>query len=193
MEDFKALTTYIRNRRSVYPKQYINKEIESDLLMEILENANHAPTHRLTQPWRFKIVTGQEKTRLGSFLADKYKELTPSHQFMPAKFEKNKIKCEQADKIMLVCYQRDPKESVPEWEEIAATAMAVQNIYLSCSALGIGCYWSTPKAIDYIKEFCQFEPGETCIGLFFMGYTNPQINIPASPRNPIIDKIDWLE
>jgi nitroreductase len=41
---------------------------------------------------------------------------------------------------------------VPEWEEIAAVSMAVQNMYLTCTANNIGCYWSSPKIVDHLKE-----------------------------------------
>ena len=41
---------------------------------------------------------------------------------------------------------------VPEWEEIAAVSMAVQNMYLTCTANNIGCYWSSPKIVDHLND-----------------------------------------
>jgi nitroreductase len=107
--------------------------------------------------------------------------------------EKSRLKCEQSDKILLICFQRDPSETIPEWEEIAATAMAVQNIYLSCSAAHIGCYWSTPKAKNFMHEFCPQSPGEKCLGLFYMGYFEKGKSFPKSPRTPILGKVEWHE
>lgn len=191
-EKFEAITEFIRNRRSVYPHQYIQKEIEKELLLEIIENANHAPTHRLTQPWRFKVVSGDKKTELGHFLAEHYEATTQAPKYSAEKKAKKLLKCEQADKILLICFQRDPKERVPEWEELAATVAAVQNIYLSCSAAGIGCYWSTPKAIEEINQFTHLNDGERCIGIFYMGYFEEGKTFPKTQRNPVENVVEWV-
>ena len=52
---FDIINKIIRNRKSVYPKDYSKKEIPKKVIEEVLVNANHAPTHRLTQPWFFKV------------------------------------------------------------------------------------------------------------------------------------------
>ena len=54
-----TINTVIRNRKSIYPKDYLKEDIPDSLIKEILINANHAPTHRLTQPWFFKIYKTQ--------------------------------------------------------------------------------------------------------------------------------------
>ena len=78
----------IRARKSVYPRQYIDKVIPKNIIEELLENANHAPTHRLTEPWRFKVFTDESKRKLGDFIANKYREVTP--KFSESKFEKTR-------------------------------------------------------------------------------------------------------
>jgi len=193
MEALKGISHFIRNRRSVYPQHFTEKEITKEVLDEILINADHAPTHKLTQPWRFKVVSGDKRVELGEFLASKYEELTPLKKYNPEKKEKAYRKCLQSNKILLICMQRDKDERVPEWEEIAATAMAVQNIYLSCSAAEIGCYWSTPKAIEHMHELVSLADGEKCIGLFYMGYYEPGKTWPKSIRTALDGKVSWWE
>ena len=51
----------IRTRRSIYPQMMIDKPISDEIIWNLLENANHAPTHRLTEPWRFKVFTDTAK------------------------------------------------------------------------------------------------------------------------------------
>ena len=86
--------------------------------------------------------------------------------------------------------QRDIKESIPEWEEVAAVAMAVQNMWLSCTALGIGCYWSSPGLIHYMDQFFELEKGEKCLGFFYMGYYD---ELPLEGvRGAIADKTLWF-
>ena len=56
-----TLNKIIRNRKTIYPTQFSDREIPESVINEILENAIHAPTHRMTQPWFFKIYKGNQK------------------------------------------------------------------------------------------------------------------------------------
>jgi nitroreductase len=58
---------------------------------------------------------------------------------------------------------------LPEWEEIAATSMAVQNMYLTCTANQIGCYWSSHTVINHLGGFLNLEENQRCLGLFYLG------------------------
>jgi nitroreductase len=184
------ISALIRQRRAIFPKTYNDKPISQTLIEEILENANWAPTHRLTEPWRFKVFTGASLARLGQYLADWYKNNTPADSFSEKKYEKNLQNPQRSACVIAICMQRDPEERVPEWEEIAAVACAVQNMWLTCTAYDIGCYWSTPRAALEADEFLGLQSGERCLGLFYMGYHD----LPELPgkRSPISEKVEWL-
>ncbi len=68
--------------------------------------------------------------------------------------------------------------------------MAVQNMWLYCTALNIGCYWSSPGLIKHMGDFFNLNEGERCLGFFYMGYYEG--DLPEVNRNPIEDKIVWL-
>ena len=178
----------IRNRRSVFPVQYNTTPIAKADIEEILEAANWAPTHKKTEPWRFKVLQGQAKEDLGNFLANKYLEVDANPKDFTAK--KLKENPEKAGAIIAICMQRDPKESLPEWEEVAAVAMAVQNMWLLCQEKGIGAYWSSPGLIKFMDEFFTLNEGEKCLGFFYMGHYDA--DIPDSARTPIANKVEWL-
>ncbi|WP_103865839.1 nitroreductase [Aquimarina sp. I32.4] len=182
----------IRNRRSIFPKQYNEKPVSKTIIKKILENANWAPTHRLTQPWRFKVVQGDAKNRLGIFLSNTYTDITSDKDFSPFKYEKILNNCTSSSVIIAICMQRDPKERIPEWEEVAATAMAVQNMWLTCSANEVGCYWSSPKLIEYVGDFFDFEEGEQCLGFFYLGNYDKS-GSEVSKRDAIDSKVEWME
>ena len=149
MIETKAINELIKNRRSIFPKTYIDKPIPKEIIEQVLENANWAPTHKLTEPWRFKVFTGASLELLGTTLADIYKAYTPEEKFQERKFKKTSIKVMKSGCVIAVCMQRDLEERIPEWEEIASVACAVQNMYLTCAAYEIGSYWSSP---GYIKS-----------------------------------------
>jgi len=186
------LNQVIRGRRAVFPAQYNDQPISKEFIEVLLKNANWAPTHRLTEPWRFKIIQGGAKERLGDFLSDTYTDITSDESFSPFKHKKIKNNCRMAGVIIAICMQRDPKERVPEWEEIAATAMAVQNMWLTCAAHEVGCYWSSPALIGYMDQFFDFEEGEQCLGFLYIGNYDKDEEI-TSKRRSIEDKITWYD
>jgi len=146
----------------------------------------------MTEPWRFKIIAGATRNELGELLANWYKQNTPNTVFKETKYEKTLHKPGKCAYVIAVCMQRDPQKSVPEFEEICATACAVQNILLSAWSYGLGAYWSTPKAINSaeVSSFLKLKNGEHCLGFVFMG----NHNLPEFPgkRTPIEEKVTWL-
>ena len=183
------LLDLIKKRRSVFPAQYIDKPIAKSDIGRILEAANWAPNHKKTEPWRFKVLQGESLEKLGLFLSLKYMET----EAKPKEFKVKKLieNPKKAGAIIAICMQRDSNECVPEWEEIAATAMAVQNMWLSCTEMGIGAYWSSPGLIKYMDEFFEMSEGEKCLGFFYMGHYEGEL--PEVTRKPIADKVVWAD
>ncbi|HMQ50148.1 MAG TPA: nitroreductase [Saprospiraceae bacterium] len=181
----------LRKRRSIFPQNYVDRPIAKEIIKTILENANWAPNHKMTQPWRFKVFQDAALERLSQYLSNWYKDNTPEAFFSQMKYEKTRLNPLRSGAVIAICMQRDPGESLPEWEELAAVACAVQNMWLSCTAYGIGSYWSSPTSIIQGDDFLNLKPGERCLGLFYMGYHD----LPEFPgkRSPIEDKVDWLD
>lgn len=186
-EKFECISDVIKNRRAIYPVQYSDVSIDLDIVHQILRLANWAPTHKRTEPWRFIVFGGKAKERLGAFLADEYKNHVPTESFDEKKSKKFVFNCERSQYVIMINIQYDQKNRLPEWEELAATAMAVQNMWLGCSALGIGAYWSSPIITKSLDKLVSMSDGEHCIGLFYMGM--PAVEWPIGMREPIEDKI----
>lgn len=179
----------IRNRRAIYPAQYNQEPIGVDELNQILEAANWAPTHRRTEPWRFHVFHSQESRQgLSDFLVETYDRITEQ----PKEIKRKKVgeKPLQSGAVLAICYQRDAEERVPEWEEIAATAMAVQNLWLQAHSMQIGGYWSSLALKDHMGDLINLQQGEVCLGFFYLGkYDGPA---PEGTRNSSIEeKISW--
>ncbi|MEM1259244.1 MAG: nitroreductase [Bacteroidota bacterium] len=179
----------IKKRRSVFPAQYNTKPVSKETIEMLLEAANWAPNHRKTEPWRFKVLLGNSKEALGTFLANKYQEI----EERPKQIKVKKLleNTSRAGAIIAICMQRDPKESLPEWEELAATAMAVQNMWLCCTEMDLGCYWSSPGLIKYMDAFFDLNEGEQCLGFFYLGYYDQTLS--EGVRQPMTEKVEWME
>jgi len=167
MENAEILKRIIEERRSIFPKDYADKPVPEHIIDEILNAAVLAPNHKRTKPWRFKIFKAEEKQKLGEELQSIYKEITPEFQFLQKKYDDIIFKISKADIVITIVVEFSGL--VPDWEEIAATAMAVQNMYLTCTANRIGCYWSSPKLVSHLKNSLKIEENQQCLGLFYMG------------------------
>jgi nitroreductase len=163
-----SLAHLIRSRRSVHPPAYNNKPIAAEDITAILEAARWAPTHKKTQPWRFVVIRSDARARLADAIGEAYTAHT--EKFSEITFDKLRGNALKSQVAIAICMQRDPKESLPEWEEIAAVGMAVQNLWLASHEKNIGGYWSSPGVIAHLGPFLQLEENQRCLGLFYMGY-----------------------
>lgn len=179
----------IKSRRSVFPAQYNGEEIKEAEIKTILGAANWAPTHRRTEPWRFKVLQGDSIGKLADFLADTYKEKTENPSEF--KYKKYKTNPRKAGCVIAICMQRDLNEVIPEWEEIAATAMAVQNMWLVAHEMEIGAYWSSPALVKYTEGFFDLNKGERCLGFLYMGKYDAQF-VAGNRNSTIEEKTVWM-
>ena len=179
-----TLNSIIRNRKSIYPNDYTGDEIPDNLIREILLNANHAPTHRMTQPWFFKVYKNESKQKLIDIVSK-----IDESKISKIKLDKFIQKINDSNTVISIFLNRDKKERLPEWEEIAAVSMAVQNMWLTCYVNNIGSYWSTPGFIHEYGNLIKLDNNQSSLGFFFMGVYDHK----ESPklRDDINTKIEW--
>lgn len=183
----------IRRRRSIKPEAMSDEPVETWILGNILENANWAPTHGMTEPWRFKIYEGTGREQLAALLDRVYRESTPPDQFRQDKCDALRNKALQAPVVLVIWMKRH--EKIPEVEEIAAVACAVQNIHLSASAAGLAGYWSTPAFVysEAMRQALGLGEKDRCLGLFYLGWPKDAASWPTGRRQPIQEKLEWFE
>ncbi|RYY28634.1 MAG: nitroreductase [Chitinophagaceae bacterium] len=186
-----SINLAIRNRRSVFSSQFDNnRRIPDEIILEILHNANAAPSHKLTEPWRFTVFTGNGLEKLGQQQAEIYKANAGE------KFKENKyLNLQTAPRLCSHIIAIGCKRSIgviPEMEEVAAVSCAVQNIYLSLDAYGIGGYWSTGGItfMEDAKKLVGLEPHDVFMGFFYLGY----VQVPSVHRTPtsLESKVTWI-
>ena len=149
----------IRNRRTIYPEQFSDRKVHKEQVELILNNAQWAPTHGNTQPWRFKVFMDDGRQKLADFLGKTYLDVTPKEQQNDMKLAKMITRPMKSSVIVAVCMERQKEEKILEIEEIEAVACAIQNMHLSCTAYGLGGFWATPKLIysSQMNEFWVWE------------------------------------
>jgi len=182
----------LKHRRSIFPKEYTGNNIPRKDLEQILETARFAPSHKKTQPWRFKVLMDQAKGDFAALMAKEYAASKGKDETFQGK--KMIEKFDQSAAVLLLFMHRQEKESLPEWEEIAAFSMAVQNIWLACGELGYGGYWSSPKAFLDVRKFgaLQIHERERFYGFFFMGEHGQSTDSELPNRKPLDEVVQWV-
>lgn len=190
--DTSEFNTLVRNRRSIFPNMYTGEKVDDEVIKQMLENARWAPTHKLTNPWRFCVFTGEGLKKLADFQSELYKDIsTKAGNFLESKFQMLKTKPLLASHIISIGMRRDPSERLPEIEEIEAVACAVQNMSLTASAYGVGCYWGS-GGITYAenaKDFFGLVTKDKLLGFLYIGIPR---KIPEGRREPMDDKVKWI-
>jgi len=130
--------TAIRTRRT--HKSYGREPVPRETLMELLELARYAPNHRLTEPWRFRVLGPAALERLKT-VAD----------------EKERPKLDRAPTLVVAsaALSGDPLQ---DEEDLHATACAVYIVLLAAHARGFAGYWRTPAVL-------RTDQGRAAVGL----------------------------
>ena len=178
-------TTFaIRTRRTV--KDFTGAPISLELLNDLCEQASWAPTHRMTQPWRFSVLDQPAIMRLGAFLM-----ATPAIVAVPdpakgaAKLAKLLERLPTLGAMIQVTWVRDRNPAI-DLEEHAAASAAVQNVLLAATAAGVGSFWSTNPALSHplTQAWCGSDPAaEGFLGSLWLGTAAEQPLAP--PRRPV--------
>ena len=183
-----TLPQFIARRRSIFPPSYTGERITEEKIDLLLEAANTAPTHKFTEPWRFKIYADAGKIRFFDFVISQLEAAgEPGTKVRKMELFKTKV-----SHVIALVMQRHEEAEIPEIEEICAVACAAQNMYLSLDTLEIAGYWSTGMFCfdEVMREFLQLQAGEQCLGFFITGVPQPDFQLPPLRRKPVANKIE---
>ncbi len=187
-----------RTRRSLKPLEMDpTREISREVLLEIIEDAHWAPTHGLTQPWRFHaFASPSARQRLADRLQTLYDELVPAQKRDAAKRTKLGAAPRNAPVVIALTAEVVPNGKIPAWEEVAAVSCAAQNLMLSAHTRGIGSFWSSPPAAcsaEFVRWLGLDAERHRAMGLIYLGYALPGSAAPQSRRVPLAERLHWQE
>lgn len=189
--DVEQIADLIKNRRSIFPKNYSGERVSDEVITEMLESANWAPTHKMTEPWRFTVFSDEGIEVFADFQAELYLKSAGK------KPDKDKIKKLKSKPLMcshIISIGMKRNKSIPKMEEIAAVAAAVQNMHLTATAHGVGCYWST-GGVTYDKNangFFDLGEKDLLMGFLYIGMPK-KAKWPKGKRKSIDKKVKWVK
>ena len=188
---FEIIANIIKNRRSIKPVKMNGKKIPDEQVRELLKLANWAPTHGRTEPWRFIVYSGNKVKEFCHQHAELYKTHTPKEKFEQANYDKQMHNGDLASHIIIAIMQKGDSPKIPALEEIAATAIAIQNILLGATAAGIASFWSTGGMVHHpvMKDFLQLNKEDIVMSLLYLGYPDEQME--GKRQTEIEEKVVW--
>jgi len=187
--NFEILSTIVKNRRTVKPFMMNGEKIPYDQITQLLELADWAPTHGLTEPWRFVVYS--TPTDFCRAHAELYRQNTPAEEFVQSIFDNLAHQGDKASHVIIATMHRGNLPKIPAFEEMAATACAVDNILLGATALGFASYWGTGGMIlkPAMRTFLNLRDEDEVIGVLYLGYADEH---PEGIRRvPLSEKVKW--
>lgn len=193
MDISQQLNELIARRRSIFSQDYTGEKVDDTIIMQMLEHANWAPSHKLTEPWRFIVYSNDGLKKLGEAQAAVYKKVASvDGTYKEERYQNLLKKPMESSHVIVVAMKRDEKKSIREVEEIGAVFCAVQNMYLTATAYSVGAYLST-GGITYFEEANEIfglTKEDKLIGFFHVGI--PKDKSYSSKRRSVNEKIFWV-
>ena len=156
----------------------------------LLESAARAPDHGRLRPWRFIVIRGTARERLGELMADQLRRRQPAAT--AESLQRERQKALRAPLIVVVAAVCNAAAKIPPIEQILAAGAAAQNIMLAATALGFGAMWKTGDAAydDTVKVALGLEAADAIVGFLYLG-TAPAAAVPPPARGQWQDRVSY--
>ena len=177
----------LSTRRSVKPDKLTTPAPSAAELEQILTIAARVPDHKKLAPWRFIVIEGEARDRLGekaaAACAAEEKE-PPSHVRLET--ERNRFK--RAPLVIAVVSRIVPRPGAPEWEQILSAGASTYNLCLAANAMGYGTNWVT-EWVAYsprMRESLGLAANERVAGFVYIGTASEK---PEERERPRLEEI----
>ena len=164
----------IRTRRT--HKDYAPQPVDRETLDELFELARWAPNHKLTNPWRFRV--------LGPHALERLKEA--SGDLIAA------AKLNRAPTLVLVSATQSG-DPVMDEEDVLAAATAAYLVLLAAHGRGLAGYWRTPGVLRAPagRAALGIPDDEHVLGLLHLGHPRQEPRVPE--RAPVEAVVSYLD
>lgn len=165
-----------------------------DLVERLLEAAVRAPTHHLTEPWRFVVLTGAALDELGEVMAERVRREWDGGGDLDARLAVERARPRRAPVIVTFVYVPSTNPVAVEAEDRYSMGAAMQNLLVAAHASGLAAYLRTgPAACDPgVAGLLGLAPGEEIAGFVYLGYPLDGAAGTPTRRTPAADRTVWM-
>lgn len=179
----------IRTRRSI--KHFTERPVGHGEIESLLDVAVHAPNHRMTQPWRFRVLGPKARRAYGEALGARKAKRVEDPEAARAVAEKVADGEAALPAMIAVTTTLDENPEIRE-EDYAATMMVVQNLCLAAHATGLGTHVKSGAVMDdpRARAAVGVPEDERIVAVVQLG--EPAEVPAAKPRRPAEEVTVWM-
>lgn len=165
--------------------------VARELIEQLLSAGVQAPNHYNVRPWRFVVLTGAGRERLGDVLADVFQQKFPN--VSADALNKERAKPLRSPVVIAVGVDKPAEAKVSEIENMSAVAAACENILLAAHGLGLAAQWRTgdPANDPDVKKFLGLDVDQHILAFLYIGY--PDVPPATDERPSFEDRTIWMD
>jgi nitroreductase len=183
----------LASRRSVKPDRLLEPGPKPQELETMLRIASRVPDHKKLAPWRFIVLEGDARARLGEVIAGACIAEEPERP-SEVRLATERGRLQRAPLVVAVVSRVTPNRSAPEWEQILSAGAACFSLCLAANAMGYGTSWLT-EWIAYsprVRAALHLADNERIVGFVYVG--TPAEPPPERDRPSLADIVSrWSE
>lgn len=185
------VTEAIRSRRTW--KSFADDPLTRDELEELFELARWAPNHKLSQPWRFRVVGERSRARLREVVAAQARAGAPDGADPEVVAAVAVKKLERSPTLVAVTSVRNPDPKL-DIEDFCSSSVAAYILLLAATARGYAGFWRSPGVLQTVEGSAALGigPGEEPLGFVHLGHPG---EVPPKPgrRDAPESFVSWLD
>lgn len=190
MDPMNATIDLQSRRRSVPPARLTGPGPMREELEGWLAIAARVPDHGKLAPWRFLVIAGAARERIGEIIAAAHRADFPEADAARLDLERNRLA--QAPLVVGVVSRAGPHVKIPEWEQVLSAGAVCMNLVLAANAAGYATSWLTEwYAYDRrVLDALGLDPRERIAGFIHIGRAQ---EVPSDrPRPDLTEIVTWL-
>lgn len=177
--DLSSPLSLLRTRRSGKPRDLAEPGPSDAQLEEMCAIACRTPDHGKLAPWRFVIVSADQRAAFAELLLDAYRAQRPDAKRL--ELESIEQFAHQAPALVVALSSPRPASQIPLWEQELSAGAACMNLLHAAHAMGFAGGWLTTWAAfdDRVRDAFGAAP-ERIAGFIFIG--TPSRPLEERPR-----------
>jgi nitroreductase len=177
---------FLARRRSVPPRLMTGPGPDEAQLDTLLTIAARVPDHGKLAPWRFIVIEGEARHRMGEVIAAAFQADEPGAE--PEKIAAERARLARAPLVVAVVSTARPHVKIPEWEQVLSAGAVCMNLIVAANLLGYSTSWLTEwYSFDRrVLEALGVGPHEELAGFIHIGRAS---EVPADRQRPNLAEI----
>ncbi len=173
-------------------RDYTDRSVPRDRIERLLELAQLAPNHRMTEPLGYRVMGTGAKTAYAEALARRKVGKVEDPEVARAVEEKVVTRTVAVPAMIAVLVHENEDPEIRE-EDYATAFMAIQNLCLAAIDMGYGTHIKTGAVMGEpsLRRALEADDDQRVVAIVFLG--EPADVPEAKSRTPAAERTTWLE